>query len=111
MRVKKFLGRIPGEFDGGWRTGHMQRFTAVDPIVTNKKTVRPGFPSRTVLEHCQAEPGPPLGGDFGGDFFEPGVSSGTDRTNGCDAHDDDQGEHDRVLNCGWAIFALQELLD
>jgi hypothetical protein len=37
-------------------------------------------------------------------------SACSDRGNGCDTYNDDQGEHDSIFNCSWAIFTLQESL-
>ena len=43
------------------------------------------------------------------DLVEAGVGIGTNGTNRGQADDDDQSEHDCILNSGWAIFTLQEL--
>lgn len=37
-------------------------------------------------------------------------SVGSDRRNCSDADNDDQGQHNRVFNSGWAIFTLQKSL-
>jgi hypothetical protein len=43
--------------------------------------------------------------------FKLGVCFGTDRTNSSQANDDNQSEHDGVLNGSWAIFFLQKVND
>ncbi len=52
-----------------------------------------------------------VSGDRGSHFFELLVRFGTDRADGGQANDDDQGQHHSVLDCGRAIFFLQELND
>jgi hypothetical protein len=44
------------------------------------------------------------GGELGG-----GLRS--DALNGTDTDDDDQGQHDRIFDCRWAVFGNQEILD
>src|SRR5262249_18705134 len=51
------------------------------------------------------------GGDSGADSGERGVGGLAEDGDGADAHDDDQGEHDGVLDRGRAVFRLQELDD
>src|SRR6516162_2419302 len=45
------------------------------------------------------------------DGVERGVGVLPQSRDGADAHHDDQGEHDRVLDRGRAVFGLQELDD
>ena len=47
--------------------------------------------------------------DSRANFLELLVRLGSDRSDSCQADDDDQGQHHSVLNCGGAIFFLQEL--
>src|SRR5437660_1372987 len=46
--------------------------------------------------------------DLGADVAEGVVGVGAERRDRRDAHDDDQGQHDGVLDRGRAVFVLQE---
>jgi hypothetical protein len=49
--------------------------------------------------------------DLRGNSAEGRGSTRTDSPDGSQADDDDQRQHHRVLDRGWAIFRLQETLD
>jgi len=44
------------------------------------------------------------------DLVELRAGVSTNRLNRCKANDNNQGKHDGVLNCCWAIFRLQKTL-
>ena len=52
-----------------------------------------------------------VSGDCRSNFLELLVRLGADRADSGQANDDDQGQHHSVLDCGRAIFFLQELND
>src|SRR5947209_5085923 len=49
--------------------------------------------------------------DLVADVAEGVAGIGAQRADGRDADDDDQGQHDRVLNCRRAVFGSQKILD
>src|SRR5262249_28987829 len=47
-------------------------------------------------------------GDLGADVGEGVAGSGAERTDGRDAHDDDQSQHDGVFHSGRAVFIIDK---
>lgn len=61
-------------------------------------------------KYLSAEPGSASGSELVCNAVEGRGSTCSNRRDGGDANDDNQGEHNRVFNSGWAIFALQKTL-
>ena len=70
-----------------------------------KETAQPGEADWTV---AAANTG--LGTQFGGNAVEGRRRVRADCRNGAQTHDDDQGQHDGVFDCGRAIFRNNETL-